>query len=188
MDGNVVTTVHVVPAAVWFGKSQFTWADVGGVGVRPELRSQGYGTQAMTDVVNWLRETDCAVSRIGGLIRFYERFGYRPFPRQYVEFPVPRELRAGASRVSFLDTLTPAREDGGIVRPFDPERDMTRVCEIAEEFSRHRTGSRVFRPSAQDGPFGRHTIVYDEDGNVRGVASYRLYPGDISAFEAPLTV
>jgi len=186
--GRVVSAIHAEPGAVWFGKRKVSWVDVGNVSVLPELQARGYGTQAMTDAVAWLRKAGYAVSRLGGLTRFYSRFGYRSFPRQYVEFPVQRRVRAGTSELPFADAVRPAVGSSGLVRPFDRERDASDAWRVAQAFNRHRTGCRVWERPPDQSPPSRPTVVFAEAGRVRGFATYRVYPEDISAFEGGVTV
>ena len=186
-DGKVVTSVHAEPCAVWFGRCRIPWADVGGVSVMPELQGRGLGTQAMQDVVRWMPTAGYVVSRLGGLVRFYSRFGYRTFPRQYVEFPVPRTVSAGTARLPFPEVIRRAFESGGTVRPMDRTGDGAGAWDVLEAFSRHRTGCRSWDRPADNALPQRAAVVFEEDGRVRGLASYHDYGGDHSSFEGHIT-
>ena len=186
-DGRILTVVQAAPSAVWFGRSRIRWADVGDVSVVPELQGRGLGSQAMTDVVEWMRAAGYAVTRLGGLTRFYSRFGYQSFPRQYVEFPVYRTIRAGALRLPFPETIKPAFEYDGQVRSFDEQRDAPGAWEVAETFTLHRTGCRVFERPAPGSLSGRPAVVFEQGGRVRGIAAYRIYHDEVSAYEAKVT-
>ncbi|HVF11198.1 MAG TPA: GNAT family N-acetyltransferase [Abditibacteriaceae bacterium] len=185
---EVVSAARAAPAEVWFGKSLIKWADVGEVSVLSSLQGQGIGSLAMSDIVRRMRQDDIGVSRLGGLLRFYRRFGYEPFPRCYVEFPLTDFIRAGVSRLPFADVLAPAFPETGQVRAFDAQRDLPRTWQVIESFTRHRTGCRAWQPP-QDVPANmRHALIYESAGQVRGVMRHREYETDISSSEASVTI
>lgn len=189
-DGRVVCAAYASPSAVWFGSSPIGWTDVGEVCVSPAIQGGGIGSLIMADIVKHLHDTQCPISRLGGLVRFYSRFGYERFPRNYIEFPVQPEIHAGASTQSFLDTLKPtlrAVAANGIIRPFDPAKDHPALWDIMEKFNRHRTGARVFnRPASSEGM--NHILVYEQSNQPAGMMVLRLLPQDHTPSEAMATI
>jgi predicted N-acetyltransferase YhbS len=185
---EVVSAAHAAPSQVWFGASLIRWADVGEVSVLSSLHGQGIGSRAMSDVVRWMRQEGFAVSRLGGLIRFYSRCGYEPFPRCYIEFPVTDFIRAGASRVPFEAVLTPAFSDIGEVRPFDEQRDVAGAWQVIENFTRHRTGCRAWQTPGEIPANMRDSLVYERAGQVRGIMRCKEYETDMSCSEASITI
>jgi hypothetical protein len=142
----------------------------------------------MADMVRWLREEGFGISRLGGLMRFYERAGYEPFPRCYVEFPISDFIRAGASQVPFATLLQPAFAAPGSVRPFDATRDVPRVWHVIEEFTRYRNGCRAFDPPTGVPDSMRSALVHESGGQVRGVMHFHEFESDVTPFEASLTI
>jgi predicted N-acetyltransferase YhbS len=184
---RVVCAAKAARSAIWFGGCRIPWADVGEVSVLPGLQGAGYGSAMMRDVTAHLAADGCAVARLGGLVRFYERFGYERFPRTYVEFPVRRSIRAGASSRPFLDTLTPRLGGSGRVRLIDPSRDPPALWEHVERFNRGRTGCRVWsRPDDASGLDGM--LVYEEAGAALGMMVFRVFDEDFSPQEAKVTI
>ena len=187
LDGRIVSAIHVPAGAVWFGGSRFTWADVGEVSVLPGMQGQGIGTVAMRDAVAWQAERGVSVSRLGGLLRFYRRAGYEPFPRQYIEFPISDKLAAGASRLSFKDLMTPRDGEAGRVRPVDLSTDAEAVREVAAAHNRCRNGCRVLGAPLDGVRRGHRGIVYERARKVCGFASFATYRHDGGAFEGGLS-
>ncbi len=187
---RVVCAAKAAPSAVWFGQSRIAWADVGDVCVSPLMQASGIGTLAMNDMVAHLRATGCPISRLGGLVRFYSRFGYERFPRCYIEFPVQAEIHAGASKKPFVETLRPTpglAKNPGVIRPFSATRDVPALWNVMEKFNRHRTGCRVWnRPISADGM--DHVLVYDSPSGPAGMMVYHVLPQDFTPSEAKLTI
>jgi len=187
LDGQIVSAINVPAGSVWFGRSRFAWADVGEVSVLPPMQGRGIGTAAMRDVISWQAERGIAVSRLGGLVRFYRRAGYEPFPRQYVEFPVPKTVAAGASQLPLADLLTPKRDSVGRVRPADASADVEAVLEVMTAHNRHRTGCRVLDRPPHSLMRTRQCIVYEHGDTIRGFTAFVVYQHDGGAFEGGLT-
>jgi len=187
-DGEIISAVHASPSTMWFGRSQLRWADIGDVSVLESLQGAGIGSLAMRDMATWLRETGCGVSRLGGLMRFYSRAGYEPFPRCYVEFPVSEVIRAGTSEVPFTDLLQPAFPGAGQVRPFNEARDIPQIWHVMDTFTRYRTGCRTFVQPTSTPETLHGSYVYEIEGQARGVVIFREFEKDVSPFEASLTI
>ena len=187
LDGQIVSAVHVPAGAVWFGRSRVTWADVGEVSVRPGLQGRGIGTAAMYDAVAWQVERGISASRLGGQIRFYRRAGYEPFPRQYIEFPIPDTIAMGASQVALAEWLAPENDEIDCVRPVELPEDAEAISEVMTAHNRHRSGCRVLDQPLTSVLRGKQSIVYEEAGKVCGCAFFATYKHDGGAFEGGLS-
>ena len=162
--GQVVGATHIVRDDIQVGGSTIAKADVGEVCIAPDYQGEGLGTALMQNVVKQLRSDGYPISRLGGYRRFYERFGWLPFPRGYVDFALSGLTSRGGytDPVSYLDRPT---EDARI-RPYDGSRDAEPCAEHYTAFNSNRTGAkpaRSFGPDAGD-PW---RVVYERGGVVR---------------------
>ena len=178
LDGRIVGAVHVADDKLRVGRVVVRKADVGHVSIRPELQGRGYGTAMMTRLVERLRQDGYDVSRLGGRIRFYSRFGWVPFPRRFVEFEIGR-LAAEA-----FDAMV-APEGPGTVRHFEAARDSAARDALRRQFNAHRTGALNPGPPPAARPFG---LVYERDGQVLGYLGATLTGVDHTPFEAALQI
>lgn len=170
-DGEVVATAHVEPHRLRVGSCSVLKADVGHVAVRPDLQARGLGTCLMKHLVGWLPRARFHVSRLGGLMLYYERFGYEPFPRRYVTIPVPaRDSELKGRR--WHDLLAPGAAAADAVRPYHPARDYRQVHRLRMAASM-RPGALVLprdpgpAPTAGPDP-SRLVSVYERNGSVVG--------------------
>lgn len=147
-DGRVAAVVHVADTWIQVGDCAVLKGDVGHVGVRPELQGRGLGTAMMRDVVRWMRESGYHMSRLGGLMRFYQRFGYEPFLRRFVEFEVP-EFSHTRGRVPALQAHPEPSGFEGVLRPYDEARDWRARHEIRYAFYHGRSGAERVPAEAQ---------------------------------------
>ncbi len=183
-DGKPVAVAHVEPHRLRVGSCSVLKADVGHVGVRPDLQGQGLGTRLMTDLVAWLPEARFQVTRLGGLMRFYERFGYEPFPRRYVTIPVP--ARGAVLKGTSWDSLIALkRRAAAAVRPYHPAKDHRAVYRLRYAAAL-RPGALVMptapgpAPAAGPDP-SRPVYVYERGGEVVGYLRgglARVHAGD----------
>jgi predicted N-acetyltransferase YhbS len=179
VEGKVVGVAIIKPERLCVGSCEIVKADVGEVSVLPEFQGKGYGSALMRDVVQWMRDDDCDISRLGGSAIFYRRFGYVPFPRRSVVFPI-EPVHAGADIVSVEEIFRPPEGLPGKVRPYDASRDAVRKDELHHVFNKGRSGSivRDFDPNAKlpNRPSSPNPlrIVYEADGIVEGY----LFAGD----------
>ncbi len=175
--GELIATVRVGRDRLRYGESAaILKGEVGYVGVLRELHGQGYGTALMQSAVQYMKKGGFHISRLGGLNRFYARFGYVPFPRRYVDFPL-EPIGAGAGRLMPEIFLKPSDEEMARVRPYEPGRDWLQRCDLYDLFNGGRTASMIEgRPaSPQAGgpdPTGLRW-VYDDAG-VRAYAFANL--------------
>lgn len=186
---EIVCALRAAPSELWVGQSRVKSADIGEVAVAAEYQGRGIGSQAMEDCDGWLRESGYALARLGGLMRFYSRFGYEPFPRCYIEFPISNCIRAGAARIDFVEMLKSSREIDGCVRPYDPDCDFKTVCELIDGFTRGQTGSRVF-DAADEVPenFAGWMVYEDGAARIRGAMRCNQHEHDMTPFESMVMI
>ena len=99
LDGRLVAALRVHEAWIQVGKCTVRKGDSGEVSVRTELQGRGLGSALMKDALEWMRADGYHMSRLGGLMSFYSRFGYEPFLRRFVEFSVD-EMQGGKRSIS----------------------------------------------------------------------------------------
>jgi GNAT superfamily N-acetyltransferase len=210
-DGRIVSVAGVWPIEIQVGKCSFVKGDVGHVATHPDCQGQGYGSALMRDVVGAcgqagaLRERGCQVSRLGGLLKFYARFGWVPFPRRYVDFPL-RNTHAGATVLTPDEFLGLPPDFPGTVRPYDPDYDHEAYARLWQQFNHHRTGAEVRRFSPPPNtliprPAGPRNLasgprsdldplrcVCEIGGEVKAYAFATEYPQQVTEFEAKVTI
>lgn len=191
-NNEVIGTVMILPQWLRIGSAKILEGDVGEVAILHELHGQGFGTLLMQECVSYLKRNGFHVSRLGGLTRFYSRFGYVPFPRRYYEF-ILTDIHAGASVFTpdqfFI--LTSAQEK--YVRHYHPSKDWQRRDEIYDKFNENRSGSLVEQRKYTSPPSGEPDLsdlrfVYDEGDEVKGYIFAGEYPYEPSPFEAKVTI
>jgi len=141
-DGRVVSACRVQVHRLRVGCCEISKGDVGHVGTLPEVQGRGFASELMRDTVGYLKEAGCQIGRLGGLIAFYSRFGWVPFPRRYYEFRL--ELaHAGVRTLQPDQYLLPPEGFRGRIVPFDPVRHHEGHVRLHEAFNRNRTGGLV---------------------------------------------
>jgi len=177
-EGRVIGVALITHERLCVGSCEIVKGDVGEVSILPEFQGKGYGSTLMRDVVQWMRDNNYDISRLGGYSIFYRRFGYVPFPRRLVEFPI-EPANAGANIISVEERFRPPEGLPGKVRPYDASRDTVRRDELYQMFNRGRSGSivRDFNPNAKlpkkssvPNPL---RIVYETNDIVEGYLSAR---------------
>lgn len=192
-NGRVVGVARIWKQTLRTGIGAVVKGDVGQVSVHPDYQGRGHGSALMRHCVKWMRENGIDISRLGGLARFYSRFGWEQFPRRYMEFMV-KEVKAGASVLTPEEVYRLPQDYPGKLRPYDDSRDRLGRWEVAERFNMHRPGSVVASlPSTQPKgdvrakPNPLH-VVYERDDRVLGFLSATEYPEEVSQFEARITI
>lgn len=160
---TLVGALHVRLDEIQIGSSIVTKADVGEVAILADRHGQGLGSEMMKAIVETLKAGGVHLSRLGGYRRFYERFGWVPFPRGYIDFA----LAGLTSRGGFTDLVTFLDRPGedAKIRPYDGSRDAEACGDLYRAFNRDRTGARhkkAFGTSSGD-PWN---IVYEDEGGV----------------------
>jgi len=174
-EGYLVACLHIGDTHIQVGSCSVLKGDVGHVAVRPAEQAAGLGTALMRDTMQWLRDNDYHLSRLGGLTHFYSRFGYEPFPRRYVEFPV-QEVHGGTRLIQPIERFTePECPSGALLRPFDEATDWQARFSLTDRFERGRSGSpeppRVARAPINPAPVDPEKLqfTYERDGQVTGI-------------------
>lgn len=171
--GRVLGVVHIGDDRIQVGRCVVRKADVGHVSIRAELQGQGLGTRMMRWTVAHLREQGYHLSRLGGLVHFYSRFGYEPFPRRFVEMR-PSEVRGGQRRIPATEVYPEPTGLPGTLRPYDESRDFADRVRLRYEFHFGRSGTWEVSPEATPPPHPAGpdpeglAWVYERDGAVRG--------------------
>jgi len=203
IDGKIISVALISPQRLRVGKScEIIKGDVGEVSTLPEFQGEGYGSALMRDVVEWMRENEYDMSRLGGYAGFYSRFGYVPFPRRFVEFSL-ESVKAGASTISAEEMYCPPEGLPGIVRSYDADYDSIRRDELYQIFNGERSGAivRDFNPPHPSSPIPKSVkapatpslsdpfrLVYEVDGIVEGYLFATDYGRDVTPFEAHITI
>jgi len=197
LDGHIIGAARVQRHRLRVGTCALVKGDVGEVSIDPDFQGRGYGSALMQHVVAWMRDQGFHISRLGGLVKFYRRFGWVPFPRRYVEFPLT-PVRAGASTLPAEAGLAlPPELERGLRAP-DPDHDPPWRAAVYHHFHENRTGSFVIEeppaplpspsfppcPSPPSGP----SCVFAADGEMLGYLLATEYERDVTDFEARLTI
>ncbi len=163
-EGEIVGAVHVRREEIQVGRSIVTKADVGEVSIAPGCQGEGLGTALMQMTVEQLRADGYPLSRLGGYRRFYERFGWVPFPRGYVDFALGGLTSRGGftDPVSYLDRP----EEDARIRAYDGRRDAAACEALYAAFNAGRTGAAPARSSGA-GAGNPWRVVYEVGGAVR---------------------
>jgi putative acetyltransferase len=191
-NGKITGGVHVKKDWLRIGKAKILKGDVGGVCILPELQGKGLGTLILRDTLEWMKKSNYDLSRLGGLCKYYSRFGYKRFPRRYYEFNVGTLARAGASRVVEGEILLDSKLLNNI-RPFDPAEDHEASLKLSEKFNRLYNGSRILtavekKPSAPSRKKNPLDLVYEENGRIIGHIYCSESEEEISDFEARIRI
>lgn len=171
--GRIVAALHVGDTWIQVGRCAVLKGDVGHVSVRSALQGRGLGTLLMRETVRWMTQRGCHLSRLGGLVQFYNRFGYERFPRRFVEFRLDRVQCVSG----FIPAAEAFREPTGLhgaLRPYDEARDWRARAELAFAFNEGRSGaarvSRDVSPPASPAPPDPEALhfVHELGGQVMG--------------------
>jgi predicted N-acetyltransferase YhbS len=173
-DDRVAGLIHIGDHTIQVGGCAVRKADVGHVAIRPELQGQGLGTLMMRETIAWLRAQGYHLSRLGGRVSFYARFGYEPFPRRFVEIHL-QPIKVGGTPLPAREAYADAGEWPGEVRPYDPSRDFEERARLRLEFDGGRSGAmpppthaEPPRHPAPPDPKAMHW-VYEREGEVLGL-------------------
>jgi predicted N-acetyltransferase YhbS len=162
-EGRILGVVHIKSDEIQVGASVIRKADVGEVSILAGLQDNGLGTDMMRQVVVSLREQGYHISRLGGYRQFYERFGWVPFPRGYIDFA----LAGLTSRGGFTDPVTYLNkpEEDRHIRGFSAA-DAAACAAVYAKFNARRTGAPPERGFPQGKAPGAWNLVYEREGKV----------------------
>ena len=169
-DGRPVAQAATARHPMQVGSCQILKADVGHVAVLPELQGRGLGSHLMREIIARLPGEGFHCTRLGGLMKYYRRFGYEPFPRRYVQIPL-QPLDEDCKGVTWRDLLTAPPAAAARVRPYEPHGDHVARWELQARFDAERSGRYVVHPGAPPPPGGALNplcLVYEQDGALHG--------------------
>lgn len=179
-NGRIIGAVHIGKSWLKIGKSKILKGDVGEVSILPEYQGKGYGSKLMENTIRWMKKEKYDISRLGGLVKFYSRFGYIRFPRRYVEFSVGNKIWVGASKIEEGEIPIP-EEFVSKIRPFNPKRDFSSYIEIHNRFNQSYTGASIinqdFKLSQKSASI---SVVFEENGKISGYLFATQHPAEYS--------
>lgn len=182
LEGKIIGAVRVLKHWMRIGKSKILKGDVGEVSILPEYQGKGYGHKLMEEVVDWMKENNYDLSRLGGLCKFYKRFGYIRFPRRYMEIEVGRKAGAGASVIE--EGEIPIEEE--MLEKIDTfkEKDRDGCIRLRDEFNSRYNGAPI------DEGFDVSQLFYvlREGEEILGYIGGARYDKEYSEFEARITI
>jgi GNAT superfamily N-acetyltransferase len=189
--GEVVSALHISRHQIQIGSSVITKADVGEVSTLPKYQGKGYGTRLMEETVRWMQQEGFHLSRLGGYVRFYRRFGWVPFPRGFVEFPLAGLTSRGSH--TDPDAFLKTTNHPGQIRPYDPTRDAPSCYRLYGRFNHYRTGAQLqgstpFPTGDSSLKLDPWRVVYEEAGEVLAYLFARTAPTDHSRFETRVAI
>ncbi|MDD2710617.1 MAG: GNAT family N-acetyltransferase [Verrucomicrobiae bacterium] len=192
LDGRVAGTVHIRKSWLKVGRGKLLKGDVGGVAALPEYQGQGLGTLIMQDAMEWMKKERYDLSRLGGLVRFYSRFGYKRFPRRYVEFSVGQSARAGASVVEEAEIPIP-KDQLQKIRLYDPRKDFSSYARLHASFSQPYNASWIVpdKGGKNKNPTGERDpmrLVFEENGKILAYLFAVELDQEYSEFEGRITI
>lgn len=179
---KIIGTCHIRKDKLKIGKAVIIKGDVGYVSILPEYQGRGYGSKLMKEAVLWMKKKKYDISRLGGLIDFYKRFGYIRFPRRWIEFTIGQKVPAGAS---FIEENEIPIEDKFVksIRPFDPKKDTISYIKLVKKFQSRYNGSLITGKS-KNVSINPIFFVFVEKGKVVGYLSGCRYEKSVSGIGA----
>lgn len=192
-EGEIAGALRIDPHLMQIGRCRVWKGDVADVCVRPDLQGMGLGTELMQAAIEKMRAGGIHISRLGGLVKFYSRFGYVRFPRGGYEMPI-EPAQGGDRLLTCEDVLRLPRDVERYVRRYEPRRDWHACQELWLRFNEGRTGAPArewdpSRPAPEAGPDPRGFSFVFDDGQVRGyVIADRAREGQIFRLLDPRVV
>lgn len=191
LNNQIIGAVHIGKDKLRVGKSAILKGDIGEVSILPEYQHKGYGTELMKDTVAWMRKERYDISRLGGLVKFYSRFGYIRFPRRYIEFSVGSKVKAGASLVEEGE-IPLSNKFQSKIKPFNPKEDYSSYIKLYEEFNQVYNGSFIYTkrekityPKCSPNFLN---FVFKEEKEILGYLFAEQLEKEYSEFEAEITI
>lgn len=184
IDGRIRGVVHVAPQRYQVGCAAILNGDVGSVAIDPEEHGCGLGTRMMRETVAWMHAEGFALSRLGGLAKFYARFGYQRFPRRYMEINVGDTGYPGnANAIEGEIVLDPAH--ARTLAPYDPAVHGEAVLRLLNDFNRAYNGAPQRGEAPETGPL---SLVVLDGGVPAGYLRVEAMPREHTEFEARLII
>jgi predicted N-acetyltransferase YhbS len=191
-DDKITGAVHIKKSWLHIGKTKILKGDIGDVCIHPEIQGRGLGTVILEDTIKWMKKNNYDLSRLGGLCKYYSRFGYQRFFRRYFEFNVGTIARAGASRIT--EGIIPVSNgDLAKIRPYEPIKDHESALKLHESFSCLYNGSRILDSKEKETPTlcenkDPLNLVYAENDKILGHIQVAESKNEISDFEARIRI
>ncbi|MFH1615114.1 MAG: GNAT family N-acetyltransferase [Planctomycetota bacterium] len=185
-EDRLVGIVCTQRRLIQFGSAKLLCGDVGYVSVEPKMHGCGLGTLLMQDNSRFLKEHGFHIARLGGLARFYSRFGWSSICNHSWRFKLS-DVKTGASVISFTKFIGLDSEDRSKIRPMDKSRDWQQCLEVCKLC---HTQSYWYEPL--DSPFVElqkrrvndielKRWVYEENGSIK---AYLMVANDQNIFDA----
>jgi len=187
-DGKTIGCAHVLPQTLRIGKAKIVKGDLGYVAIPPEYQGQGLGHQLLTEALAWMKEQDYDLSRLGGLVKFYRRFGYQRFFRRFLEIKAGIMARAGASMVQEGELPMPEVWKKAI-RRFSRKKDETSFLAVRSAFQKNYQGSMDVSPKELGVPGESPlALVFEDKGKIVAYLLGGEYPEEMTEAEARITI
>ncbi|MCM8760037.1 MAG: GNAT family N-acetyltransferase [Candidatus Omnitrophica bacterium] len=134
MEDNhkIIGTTCTKKRLIKFGSASLLCGDVGYVAISPQLQGKGLGTILMQDNSEYLVKKGFHIARLGGLHRFYSRFGYVPIVSKYWQFNT-RDIKAGTKKFKFEDITGLNSGELECIRRMDKLSDWKECINIEEK-------------------------------------------------------
>ncbi len=181
-NGQIAAGVHIGRKSLGIGQAEILLGDVGEVSVLPSHQGEGLGTAVLTEALDWMKANRYDLSRLGGLVTFYSRFGYRRFPRRYIEFTVGKNVSAGASTVKEGKIPIDEKLEAGI-KPYDRDRHGRAVADLLDDFYKD-CQARLVHANPSGPPALGISAVLEDRGEVIGYISAQQRERELTEFEA----
>lgn len=162
------------------GEGKIFISDIGYVSIKPEFQGKGYGTYLMEEDIKYLRSKSVHIARLGGLVKFYERFGFSIIPSFWFAFPLD-DVIAGNKKIPIIEVLK-VKEREIKIREFNKKDDLEvyeklsyndwKVRKIIDENQKKFIRERKYEPELKryvveykNTPFGflfsYNNVIYD---------------------------
>ncbi|HOX37401.1 MAG TPA: GNAT family N-acetyltransferase [Candidatus Brocadiia bacterium] len=138
--GKIVGAVKNRLELLQVGSDTISKADVGEVAIRPSIQGCGIGSAMMTRNQELLIERGMHIARLGGMTRFYTRFGYSPVQKVRYRSPLG-PVWGGVKKIEIKAATAHAERPYLTVRHFETESDVRQFLAIRETFLKDRAGN-----------------------------------------------
>jgi len=168
---NLIGSVQHLISHIRVGNSMITNSHLGEVSVLPAIQGMGLGSQIMQDSIKWLEsESGIHTASLGGLVKFYSRFGFTVSPSYpYLTIPFKNE-RGGVKNIPFYEVI--AIKDKAAIKKiceFDPVNDKDGYFRLQNPDSGQRQydeGDYSFEHVERKYCNELSRLAYEENGNM----------------------
>ncbi|HOJ30601.1 MAG TPA: GNAT family N-acetyltransferase [bacterium] len=176
-DNQIIGCLRIARDILRIGKAKIVKGEVGYVSILPEYQGKNHGTLMMQSAVSWMNGNDFDISRLGGRVRFYSRFGYIRFPRRYIEIFVSPDT-------GIITNQTHHEQLPGQIQIFNAEKDKKELETFISTHNLETTGQPEYFGKYDEGKI----LLYRENNKIRGVIGYRTSDKEHSNFEAKIEI